>query len=424
MKILISSGSNNFYLIPLASELNKNKEYEINVYTSAYPREYEIKLIKFFKFHYFKIVARFIQRREKIDSNKIYDYRLSELLFKIGSFLKKYPKFQDSFEKLAYKKYSSNIHFHLRKIRPMIYHYRCAYGLNSVDYSKEFTNIQICDHSIAHPLFLYNQLYSNIKHINPLNIPKEENFNLKKLPYLLRLMYEDIHNAENILVNSDFVKRTLIHYGINDTKIKVIYLGCDEKFLSFNPNFSRDRKPKENLIYAGTWCERKGVKFLAEAMIDLKKEINLTIVGATKEDIYKITPNLKNSNVSINLVGYLNRKELSRILCSHKIFIFPSLSEGSARVIFEAMANGCCILTTQNSGSIVQNYQNGLIFKEGSSNDLKNSIKEILSKTDKEIEDIGEHNFYLVRKNFNQKVYGEKVCDYYKSLVETQIRDL
>ena len=82
------------------------------------------------------------------------------------------------------------------------------------------------------------------------------------------------------------------------------------------------------------------------------------------------------------------------------------------------MANRCCILTTQNSGSIVQNKQNGLIFKEGSSDDLQNSISEILSKTDKEIEDIGEKNFSLVRKNFNQKAYGEKICNYYKSLLD------
>lgn len=50
--------------------------------------------------------------------------------------------------------------------------------------------------------------------------------------------------------------------------------------------------------------------------------------------------------------------------------------------------------------------------------DLKNSIREIISKTDKEIEEIGLNNYSIVRESFNQKAYGEKVSDYYQSLLK------
>ncbi len=158
------------------------------------------------------------------------------------------------------------------------------------------------------------------------------------------------------------------------------------------------RLPKENIIYAGAWCERKGENYLAEALLDFKQEIELTTAGAYKEEVYRIIPSLRDSNVKLNIFGYLNRRKLSQLLCSHKIFIFPSLSEGSARVIFEAMANGCCILTTMNSGSIVKHKENGLIFKAGSSIAIKTSIREILSKTNKEIEEIGLKNFSSNKK--------------------------
>ena len=46
------------------------------------------------------------------------------------------------------------------------------------------------------------------------------------------------------------------------------------------------------------------------------------------------------------------------------IFLFPSLVEGSAKVIFEAMASGCAVITP-NSGSIVEHNKGGFVVKAG-----------------------------------------------------------
>ena len=37
-----------------------------------------------------------------------------------------------------------------------------------------------------------------------------------------------------------------------------------------------------------------------------------------------------------------------------EVFVFPSLAEGSARVVAMAMAAGCYVITTPNSGSVVR----------------------------------------------------------------------
>lgn len=422
MKVLISSGSDKFQLIPLAAELDKKNQLDINVFTSAYPRNNEIKFLRLLNLSKFKIIDRFIERKENIAQSKVEDYRISEILLKVANLFKNNLKLKNYFRKLGLVQYSSKIKISIKKKLPEIYHFRCQYGLDSVGYSKKFNIVQICDHSIAHPLFLYNQLFSKIKYLNPLEISNDESFDFNKLPLELRKQYEDIHNAENILVNSDFVKKTLIHYGIPSSRVKVIYWGCDDKFLSYNKKFSKKRYPKKKFIYAGTWCERKGVNYLAEALIDLREEVELTVAGANIEEIYEITPALKNSKLSLKVLGYISRKELSRVLCKHKIFIFPSLCEGSARVIFEAMASGCCILTTNNSGSIVKDNEHGFIFKEGNVESLKKSIRKIILKTDKEIEEIGFKNFTLVRECFNQQVYGDKVSEYYQTLLQKKYK--
>ena len=95
MKILISSGSDKFQLIPLAAELDKNKKFKINVFTSAYPRDHEIKFFKFFNIFKFKVIERFIQRKENIEQLKVKDYRVSEILFKAANLIKKNSKFKN-----------------------------------------------------------------------------------------------------------------------------------------------------------------------------------------------------------------------------------------------------------------------------------------------------------------------------------------
>ena len=52
-------------------------------------------------------------------------------------------------------------------------------------------------------------------------MPKNYNLDVKKF-FLLRLMNEDIQNAENILVNSDFVKN-FNNYGISASKVSYLF---------------------------------------------------------------------------------------------------------------------------------------------------------------------------------------------------------
>ena len=47
------------------------------------------------------------------------------------------------------------------------------------------------------------------------------------------------------------------------------------------------------------------------------------------------------------------------------IFVFPSYMEGSAKSVYEAMASGLPVITTDNAGTITHDRQTGLIIKAG-----------------------------------------------------------
>ena len=55
--------------------------------------------------------------------------------------------------------------------------------------------------------------------------------------------------------------------------------------------------------------------------------------------------------------------QLKKFYSMANAFIFPSYTEGSALVTFEAMASGLPVLTTYDAGSIVKHGKNGFLCK-------------------------------------------------------------
>ena len=82
---------------------------------------------------------------------------------------------------------------------------------------------------------------------------------------------------------------------------------------------------------------------------------------------------------NILLVGKKNQKQIARLLNLSKIFVLSSLTEGSPKVIFEAMACGLPILST-DVGDIRSNtsIESGYIV-ENDINSLANGLEEIIN---------------------------------------------
>ncbi|MGY6625082.1 glycosyltransferase [Acinetobacter johnsonii] len=104
------------------------------------------------------------------------------------------------------------------------------------------------------------------------------------------------------------------------------------------------------LIYVGYLRKAKGVDVVVEAFDDLINKFpgkfSLTIIGSGEEE-----DNLKKINtekkLGINFLGHIDdRNLLNKLLREHDVFCFASVSEGSPRVILEAIANGLNVVTT------------------------------------------------------------------------------
>lgn len=176
--------------------------------------------------------------------------------------------------------------------------------------------------------------------------------------------------ADVIVAGSEFVKNSLCSLGVSDQKIVVIPYG-------YNATLHVAAKTKTEqtvkLLFIGNGGVRKGLFDLVQAIIKLGDNYKLSVVGKLSEIEIKWL-----SGVSgINHMGAVPASRIPEIMSSHDIFILPSLCEGSATVIYEAMSYGLPIVCTANSGSVVQDGVEGKIVPINSPERIADAIREI-----------------------------------------------
>ena len=230
-----------------------------------------------------------------------------------------------------------------------VLHVRSGYGRGAMARAKRAGAVCLVDHSIADPLVIAEMLQTEASRWG---LPEE-------FPELhWRCVSQDLDAADHILVNSDFVRDTLMAgRRIPADQITVLTLGLD--LARFAPAPVASSKPEPfRILFAGEIGLRKGVLYLLQAWEKLKlPDAELLLIG-TVVDIEK---RLAQINAKFRLLPVCPHAELVSHYQKASVFVFPSLMEGSARVIQEAMACGLPIITTPNSGSIVKDGVEGFV---------------------------------------------------------------
>lgn len=171
---------------------------------------------------------------------------------------------------------------------------------------------------------------------------------------LLASRYAKVYTNGGHLVNK------LAKYGINATAvisstIREDSLNDSLPVLPYNGNTVR-------LVYVGYIRYAKGMNCLMNIWQELKKRnidfvFDLIGTGEMLEDVKSFvdTNGLKN-NVVIH--GHIDdRQQINSILRGSDLFVFPSLSEGSPRVVIEAMSQGIPVVSTP-VGSLPTTFEN------------------------------------------------------------------
>jgi hypothetical protein len=102
---------------------------------------------------------------------------------------------------------------------------------------------------------------------------------------------------------------------------------------------------------------RKGSPYVAAAADALRGKCEFRMVGAPPENARA----RENLGRRVTLTGPVPRDQIGAHYEWADAFLLPSLCEGSATVIFEALGHGLPIVTTANSGSVVASGREGFV---------------------------------------------------------------
>jgi glycosyltransferase involved in cell wall biosynthesis len=158
--------------------------------------------------------------------------------------------------------------------------------------------------------------------------------------------------------------------GFDATKVRIVPYGASGVLV-------RDTKPTPGrVLFAGAAGLRKGLPYLADAATRLKEtrpEVAIVVAG-------EVSTTIRNRHETRNLtfLGKLSAAEMSQEFCRADLFCLPSLAEGSATSIFEALAHGLPVVTTLSSGSVVRDGEDGIIVSERDPGGLASAIDKIV----------------------------------------------
>lgn len=175
--------------------------------------------------------------------------------------------------------------------------------------------------------------------------PEAPNHELVPMKTLQRVERE-LLLADSLLAPSEFIAAQLIAAGVEASKINVAPYGVDLEFFARRTPRLYDDKRALKALFVGQISYRKGVSELIAAARILGSDIEITMAGPV------VSPELlKDLPMNVHYRGGLPRSGVREALWATDVFTLPSLEDACPLVIFEALAAGLPIVTTDKTGN-------------------------------------------------------------------------
>ncbi len=138
-------------------------------------------------------------------------------------------------------------------------------------------------------------------------------------------------------------------------------------------------KKNEYILFLGRLVPEKGVKYLIEAYKTLDTDKKLVIAGGSSDaqGYEKELRELAADKSDIIFTGFVQGKPLEELYSNAYVYVLPSDLEGMPLSLLEAMSYGNCCLTSDIPECASVIGEQGLTFKKGSVEDLKEKLQYI-----------------------------------------------
>lgn len=150
-------------------------------------------------------------------------------------------------------------------------------------------------------------------------------------------------HADLVFCASSFTRQTLLEAGATEEKCRVVPYGIEV------PKITLQAPETFKALFVGAGSQRKGLHhlLLAWQQARLPKHSRLTLVCRTMDSGIQ---ELVSSTRNVELIRGLSQIDLIQQFRHSSVLVMPSLVEGFGQVYLEALAEGCPVLGTRNTG--------------------------------------------------------------------------
>ena len=162
--------------------------------------------------------------------------------------------------------------------------------------------------------------------------------------HLVRISRE-VQLADAIIVGSQFAARSF-EGVVAPGRVHVVPYGVD--VAAFRPSEDDTSTGPLHVLFAGTLTQRKGIAYLLDAMRLLDPtRFDLTLVGP----VLGSGAGLRPYEGLFRHRNSVRPQDMPEVYRAADVLVLPSLLEGSALVVLEAMASGLPVIVTENAGA-------------------------------------------------------------------------
>lgn len=190
---------------------------------------------------------------------------------------------------------------------------------------------------------------SHITYQNNLLVEEHQRYNI---PYkgidkrVIAKEEEEYETADIVVVPSEFSRLSFIEQGVDEKKIRKMVYGAR------TDRFSKLRDPRKDefvVLWVGAASLRKGFLDAVNAFQLLKHpKKKFIVIGNVLPDMKEL---LRNEDLTgIEFVGSVPNEKLIDYYNDAHVFILSSIEDGFGVVIGEALACGCPVIATTNTG--------------------------------------------------------------------------
>ena len=229
---------------------------------------------------------------------------------------------------------------------------------------------------------------------------------------------ETIHDIDICVVVSECTKRDLIEYfGVKEDKIRVIYLGADNRFSPAPPEKIKNIREKYGLqepffLSLGS-VPRKNIEGIIRGFASSDYKNKYLLVLSCHQDVEKYQKLAASLNVGerVKILSSLKDEEIVALYSGCHVFLFPSLYEGFGLPILEAFQCGAPVITSNNSSCPEVAGDAAVLVDPGNVEEISEAINQLCR------DDVLRKNFiqrgFVRAKQFSWDRYGQEMAKVY-----------